>query len=659
MFQSIELILILLVSSVAAVAVFRYLRISSTIAYFFVGLLLGPFAFGLLPNTESVKHFVEFGIVFLMFTIGLEFSLPKLNSMRKIIFGLGAIQVVTTILTTMAISRLFNLNFGSAFIIGSAFSLSSTAIVLKILVERIDLNSRHGKLATGILLFQDLAVIPILILIPAISSDSYDLYTISGLIFIKVLILFTILFWLGKPILNFWFGIVAKQKSRELFVLNVLMITLIFSYLTNLTGLSYALGAFIAGMLISETRYRYQVESDIASFRDILLGLFFISIGMMLNISIFIDYLFIIIAIFTLYTFFKVILISVLTKIYSYEWGVGLRVGIILGQAGEFSFVVLSLGNDQGLLTGDLFQIILSTCLLSMLVSPFLIPLNGKIARFLSKNYLRNSQKVVANIEDTGKVLNDHVILCGFGRSGQYLARFLKEESVSFIAIDMDLNRVNDAASAGELVMYGDASRRVVLKAAGIAKAKAVVITYADDRASSKVLHVIRDDYPDLPVIVRTADDSTIVQLQNDGASEVIPEVLEGSLMLASQTLLILGIPLKRIIRRIREFREERYKMFRGYFKGSTDIDDDINSNQQLELHSEEISHNSFILGHKLSELQIGDIDVEVQYLRRPNMLENIDPRPDIVLGVGDIIVILGTQPNISKFHKYAFAGSK
>ena len=659
MFQSIELILILLVSSVAAVAVFRYLRISSTIAYFFVGLLLGPFAFGLLPNTESVKHFVEFGIVFLMFTIGLEFSLPKLNSMRKIIFGLGAIQVVTTILTTMAISRLFNLNFGSAFIIGSAFSLSSTAIVLKILVERIDLNSRHGKLATGILLFQDLAVIPILILIPAISSDSYDLYTISGLIFIKVLILFTILFWLGKPILNFWFGIVAKQKSRELFVLNVLMITLIFSYLTNLTGLSYALGAFIAGMLISETRYRYQVESDIASFRDILLGLFFISIGMMLNISIFIDYLFIIIAIFILYTFFKVILISVITKIYSYEWGVGLRVGIILGQAGEFSFVVLSLGNDQGLLTGDLFQIILSTCLLSMLVSPFLIPLNGKIARFLSKNYLRNSQKVVANIEDTGKVLNDHVILCGFGRSGQYLARFLKEESVLFIAIDMDLNRVNDAASAGELVMYGDASRRVVLKAAGIAKAKAVVITYADDRASSKVLHVIRDDYPDLPVIVRTADDSTIVQLQNDGASEVIPEVLEGSLMLASQTLLILGIPLKRIIRRIREFREERYKMFRGYFKGSTDIDDDINSNQQLELHSEEISHNSFILGHKLSELQIGDIDVEVQYLRRPNMLENIDPRPDIVLGVGDIIVILGTQPNISKFHKYAFAGSK
>jgi len=659
MFQSIELILILLVSSVAAVAVFRYLRISSTIAYFFVGLLLGPFAFGLLPNTESVKHFVEFGIVFLMFTIGLEFSLPKLNSMRKIIFGLGAIQVVTTILTTMAISRLFNLNFGSAFIIGSAFSLSSTAIVLKILVERIDLNSRHGKLATGILLFQDLAVIPILILIPAISSDSYDLYTISGLIFIKVLILFTILFWLGKPILNFWFGIVAKQKSRELFVLNVLMITLIFSYLTNLTGLSYALGAFIAGMLISETRYRYQVESDIASFRDILLGLFFISIGMMLNISIFIDYLFIIIAIFTLYTFFKVILISVLTKIYSYEWGVGLRVGIILGQAGEFSFVVLSLGNDQGLLTGDLFQIILSTCLLSMLVSPFLIPLNGKIARFLSKNYLRNSQKVVANIEDTGKVLNDHVILCGFGRSGQYLARFLKEESVLFIAIDMDLNRVNDAASAGELVMYGDASRRVVLKAAGIAKAKAIVITYADDRASSKVLHVIRDDYPDLPVIVRTADDSTIVQLQNDGASEVIPEVLEGSLMLASQTLLILGVPLKRIIRRIREFREERYKMFRGYFKGSTDIDDDFNSNQQLELHSEEISHNSFILGHKFSELQIGDFDVEVQYLRRPNMLENIDPRPDIVLGVGDIIVILGTQPNISKFHKYAFAGSK
>lgn len=659
MFQSIELILILLVSSVAAVAFFRFLGISSTIAYFFVGLLLGPFSLGALPDANSVKHFVEFGIVFLMFTIGLEFSLPKLNSMRKIIFGLGAIQVITTILTTVAIANLFKLGMGPAFIIGSAFSLSSTAIVLKILVERIDLNSRHGKLSTGILLFQDLAVIPILILIPAIGSDSYDLYTISGLIIFKVLILFTILFWLGKPILNFWFGIVAKQKSRELFVLNVLMITLIFSYLTNLTGLSYALGAFIAGMLISETRYRYQVESDIASFRDILLGLFFISIGMMLNISVFVDYLFIIILIFILYTFFKVFLISGLTRLYGYEWGVGLRVGIILGQAGEFSFVVLSLGNDQGILTGNLFQIILSTCLLSMLLSPFLIPLNGKIARFLSRSYLRNSQKAVANIEETGKSLSDHVILCGFGRSGQYLARFLKEESTSFIAIDMDLNRVNDAASAGELVMYGDASRRVVLRAAGIEKAKAVVITYADDRASSKVLHVIRDDYPDLPVIVRTADDSSIVQLQNDGASEVIPEVLEGSLMLASQTLLILGVPLKRIIRRIREFREERYKMFRGFFKGSTDIDDDINSNQQLELHSEEIIDNSFILGHQISDLQIVDFGIEIQYLRRPNMLENIDPRPDIVLGAGDILVVLGTQANISRFHKFASLGAK
>lgn len=659
MFQSIELILILLISSVAAVAAFRYFRISSTIAYFFVGLSLGPYAFGVLPDSESVKHFVEFGIVFLMFTIGLEFSLPKLNSMRRIIFGLGAIQVVTTILTIIFISQFFALSLGAAFIIGSAFSLSSTAIVLKILVERIDLNSRHGKLSTGVLLFQDLAVIPILILIPAIGSDTYDFYTISGLILVKVLILFSILFWIGKPIMNFWFGIVAKQKSRELFVLNVLMVTLIFSYLTNQTGLSYALGAFIAGMLISETRYRYQVESDIASFRDILLGLFFISVGMMLNIPVFVDYFFIIFFIFILYTIFKIILISSLTRAYGYEWGVGLRVGIILGQAGEFSFVVLALGRDQGLLTGDLFQIILSTCLMSMLLSPFLIPLNGKIARFLSKNYLRNSQKVIEKIEDRGKSLSNHVILCGFGRSGQYLARFLKEESASFIAIDMDLNRVNDAANAGELVMYGDASRRVVLKAAGIEKAKAIVITYADDRASSKVLHVIREDYPDLPVIVRTADDSTILQLQNEGASEVIPEVLEGSLMLASQTLLILGIPLKRIIKRIRVFREERYKMFRGYFKGSTDIDDDLNSNQQLELHSEEITSNSYFLGLSLNEIKLEDFDLEIQYLRRPNMLENIEPRPDIVLDVGDILVVLGTQEGFNKLHKFSMIGNK
>ena len=658
MLESVELIIILLlVCSVVFLTVFKYFKLSATIAYFAVGILLGPSGAGILYDSDSIRHFVEFGIVFLMFSIGLEFSLPKLNSMRGILFGLGGAQVFITLATTFFVSRLFGLDLAMAFVIGSALTMSSTAIVSKILIERIDLNSRHGRLSIGILLFQDIAVIPILILLPALSAPAIDINTLFIPIILKIAVLLSILFWLGKPIINFWFGLVAQQKSRELFVLNVLMVTMFFAYLTHLAGLSYALGAFLAGMLISETRYRYQVESDISSFRDILLGLFFISVGMMLNLNIFIEYLWIIITIFIGYSLFKATLIAMLTKAFKYEFGVGIRTGIILGQAGEFSFVILALAKEQNIIGGDILQIILSVCLLSMICAPFLIPYNGRIARFLSKSYIKNSQKNIDKINDIGHNLSDHVILCGYGRSGQFLGRFLKEEHIPFIAIDMDLNRVNDASNAGELVMYGDASRRVVLNAAGIKNCKAVIITYADDRASSKVLTVVRETYTDLPVIVRTADESSIALLQKEGATEVVPEVLEGSLMLGSHALMVLGIPLGRIVKKIRSFRSERYAMFRGYFKGSTDISDDFSGQEQLELHSIEVKRNPLLMGSKLENIRFEDFNIQIQYLRRPNMLENIDPRPDIILDDGDILVILGLQQNINHFEKYISSG--
>ncbi len=657
MFESIQLIILLLVSSVLMVALFRYLRLPPMIAYFVVGLILGPFALGILPDSESSRHFVEFGIVFLMFTIGLEFSLPKLNSMRHILFGLGGSQVIITLATTMVFSTLLGLDLAAAFIIGSALTMSSTAIVSKILMERIDLNSRHGQLSIGILLFQDIAVILILILIPVFNSQVIDLYSLLWISLFKIIVLLFILFRVGQPVMNFWFGIVAKQKSRELFVLNVLMITLIFAYVTKLTGLSYALGAFLAGMLISETRYRYQVESDIASFRDILLGLFFISIGMMLNIEVFIKYYPVIFLLFFGYTIFKMILITYLAKLFKYELGVGIRSGVILGQAGEFSLVILALGQEQNLISGDILQIMLSVCLLSMLFASFIIPFNGRIARYLSKDYLRNSEKLVNKIEASSENFSEHVIICGYGRSGQYLGRFLKEENISFIAIDMDLNRVNDAANAGEKVMYGDASRRVVLRAAGIERAKALVVAYADDRSSTKVLNVIRETYPDLPVVVRTRDESSIQQLQDSGATDVVPEVLEGSLMLASHALVLLDVPLTRVIKKIRAFRNERYKIFRGYFMGASEASDDLQGQDQLQLHSIEIKNNFYLFNKQINKIPFGKFNVEIQHLRRLNMLEDIEPRVDIRLSKGDVIVILGLPRDLIEFEKFSITG--
>jgi len=639
------------------VALFRYLRLPPMIAYFVVGLILGPYALGILPDSESSRHFVGFGIVFLMFTIGLEFSLPKLNSMRHILFGLGGAQVAITLATTMVFSTFLGLDLAAAFIIGSALTMSSTAIVSKILMERIDLNSRHGQLSIGILLFQDIAVILILILIPVFNSQVIDLYSLLWISLFKIIVLLFILFRVGRPVMNFWFGIVAKQKSRELFVLNVLMITLIFAYVTKLTGLSYALGAFLAGMLISETRYRYQVESDIASFRDILLGLFFISIGMMLNLDVLIEYYPIIFLIFFVYTIFKATVITFLARLFKYELGVGIRAGVILGQAGEFSFVILALGQEQGLISGDILQIILSVCLLSMLFASLVIPFNGRIARYISKEYLKNSEKLVNKIEASSEDFSDHVIICGYGRGGQYLGRFLKEENISFIAIDMDLNRVNDAANAGEKVMYGDASRRVVLRAAGIERAKALVIAYSDDRSSLKVLNVIREIYPDLPVIVRTRDESSIQQLQDAGATDVVPEVLESSLMLASHALVLLDVPLARVIKKIRAFRNERYKIFRGYFMGSSEASDDMQGQDQLQLHSIEVKNNFYLQNKLINEIPFDRFNIEIQHLRRPNMLEDIEVRLDIKLKDGDVIVILGLPRDLIEFEKFTITG--
>ena len=657
MFESIHLIILLLVSSVLLVALFSYLRLPPMIAYFVVGLVLGPHAFGILPDSESSRHFVEFGIVFLMFTIGLEFSLPKLNSMRNILFGLGSSQVLITISTVILFGVFFGLNLPAAFIIGSALTMSSTAIVSKILMERIDLNSRHGRLSIGILLFQDIAVIFILILIPVFNVQGANLVEIISFSAIKILLLLFIVFKAGQPVMNFWFGIVAKSKSRELFVLNVLMITLIFAYITKLAGLSYALGAFLAGMLISETRYRHQVESDITSFRNILLGLFFISVGMMLNLDILSNNFLLIIILFFCLTLFKIVLITLLTTLFNYELGVGIRTGVILSQAGEFSFVILALGQESGIISGDILQIILSVCLLSMLFAPILIPFNGKIARYIAKGYSKNTETLMKQLEGLGHDFSDHVILCGYGRSGQYLGRFLKEENIKYIAIDIDLNRVNDASNAGENVMYGDASRRIVLKAAGIERAKAVVIAYADDRSTEKVLNVIREAYPELPVVVRTKDESSVEGLKKAGATDVVPEVQEGSLMLASHALVILGIPLSNVIKKIRVFRSERYKMFRGFFAGETDLDQENNLQERFQLHSIEINEYSFVVNKSIKSIPLKEFNIEIQHLRRPNMLENIEPHTDIVLSSGDIIVILGLQVDLNIFEKYVING--
>ena len=643
MFEALPLVLMLLISSVLAVALFRTLRLPAMLAYFLVGMALGPHTFGLLPDTEASREFAEFGIVFLMFSIGLEFSLPQLYAMRKKVLGLGGAQVFITLGVVMGIAKLSGLDWPAAFVIGSALAMSSTAIVSKILAERVDLNSRHGRLSIGVLLFQDIAVVPILVLIPALGVAGANLTDVLGLAFLKAAAMLLFLFTIGKWMINPWFNIVAAQRSRELFVMNVLMITLLLAFATKLAGLSYALGAFIAGMLISETKFRYQVESDISPFRDILLGLFFISVGMLLNLQQIFSNIGLVLLILVTFILFKAAIVTLVIRLMKYETGVAIRAGLILAQAGEFSFVILALGVEQKLISGPALQLILAASLLSMVIAPFLIQYNGRIARRLVRSYSRNSGQVVQDIDDVGKHFHNHVIICGYGRSGQYLGRFLREENIPYVALDIDPSRVLEASAAGENVMFGDAARRVVLEAAGGARAKALVISYADNRAAMKILHIVQENYPQLPVIVRTVDDTNMEALREAGATEVVPEILEGSLMLASHALMLIGVPLNRVVKRIRLFREERYQLFKGYFHGVSDLEDEALEKQQVRLHSVIVSPGSFAIGRRLVDMNLENFDVEVKSVRRPNS-NGMVPTEESLLAEGDVIVLLG-QP--------------
>jgi CPA2 family monovalent cation:H+ antiporter-2 len=647
MFDTLPLILVLLISSVLAVALFRRLRLPAMLAYFLVGMALGPHTFGLLPDTEASREFAEFGIVFLMFSIGLEFSLPQLYAMRKKVLGLGGAQVLMTLAVAMGVAKLAGLDWPAAFVIGSALAMSSTAIVSKILAERVDLNSRHGRLSIGVLLFQDIAVVPVLVLIPALGLAGANLTDVLGMALLKAAAMLLFLFTIGKWLINPWFNVVAGQRSRELFVMNVLMVTLLLAFATKSAGLSYALGAFIAGMLISETKFRYQVESDIAPFRDILLGLFFISVGMLLNLQQIATNLGLVLLILLAFVLLKAAIVSLVIRLMQYEAGVAIRTGLILAQAGEFSFVILALGVEQQLVSGPALQLVLAAALLSMVLAPFMIQYNGRITRKLVSSYSRNSGQIVQDIDDGSKHLHNHVIICGYGRSGQYLGRFLQEESIPFVALDIDPSRVLEAAAAGENVMFGDAARRVVLEAAGAARAKALIISYADNRAAMKILHIVQEKYPQLPVIVRTVDDSNMEALREAGATEVVPEILEGSLMLASHALMLLGVPLHRVVKRIRLFREARYQLFKGYFHGISDAEDESLERQQVRLHSVIISPGSYAIGRRLVDMHLENFEVHIKSIRRPNS-NGMVPSNESPLAEGDVIVLLGQPTGLS-----------
>ena len=622
---SLELTLLYLFAAVLSVIVCRTFKLPPILGYLAVGVVIGPNMLALAKNTQGIQHLAEFGVVFLMFSIGLEFNLPKLRSMRRHVFGLGLLQVVCTMLAATAATLVlmkylpvsWRMSWQAALALSGALAMSSTAILVKLMTERLEMDSEHGKRVMGVLLFQDLAVIPLLVLIPALGASDENLFLALALAGLKAAVLITVLLVGGQRLMRFWLTLVARRKSDELFILNLLLITLGLAWLTELAGLSLALGAFIAGMLISETEFKHQVEADIRPFHDVLLGLFFITIGMMLNWRLVWDRWPLVLLLVVVPVLFKLALVTFLARGLGATTGVSLRTGIYLAQAGEFGFVLLTLAQKNELVPRALLNPILASMVISMLLTPFLVMYSNKIVmKLVSSDWMQQSLQMTG-IARKAMGANKHVIICGYGRCGQNLARLLTAEKIPYIALDLDPDRVHQAATAGDKVVYGDAIRLQALMAAGLARASAVVVTYLDTPSAMKVLANIRSHAPKVPVIVRTVDDHDLEKLQLAGATEVVPEAIEGSLMLASHALALVGVPIRRVIRVVQDQRDARYNLLRGYFHGNDDDTTDEQENARLSTFT--LSQSDHAVSMSFVALAAAFKEVQIISLKRKN----------------------------------------
>lgn len=637
-----------LLVAVIVVTVCRSLKIPSLLGYLLVGFLVSPDMLNLIHDSKENTMLGEIGIVFLMFTIGLEFSLPRLKAMRKLVFGVGVAQVVLTLLAVMIPISLLTGSPMGGFAVGAVLTMSSTAIVSKLLTERMELAQPHGQIAIGVLLFQDIAVVPLLILLPALSSHSETLLLDLGIAAIKIVIVLVILLVIGQRVMRPWFHLVARQRSSELFMINVLLVTLGIACLTELSGLSMALGAFVAGMLISETEYRYQVEEDIRPFRDILLGFFFVTVGLKIEPTVLINFPGQVLMFLLLLIPGKLLIVYAIARFFGHKTRNALHGALVLAQGGEFGFVLLTLADQLHIVTLQMEQAIIAALLLSMLIAPFIIQHADKIiSRFIRKDWVEEAAGLhQILVESMSK--DEHVMICGYGQSGQALARILEKQEIPFFSLDLDPEKVQAASIAGDPIVYGDATRKEVLIAAGLPRAKAVVVTFSALHAVHSIMSIIRSERADLPIILRMEDETEVKHLKESGAYEVIVDVVEGSLMLATQALQAVGASHYQIMECVRDARIERYDLFRGFFRGLSDEADTFDEQLEPRLFSIPLPDGANGIDHTLDEMDLEKLGVKIKAIRRNN-IRHTGFEGDWQLQAGDVLILLGLPDQLAR----------
>ncbi len=520
--------LLLLGTAVVVVVVFQRLSIPSSLAYLLAGVVLGPHTAGPVIDPAPLRMLAEFGIVFLLFTTGLNFSLPQIYSLRHLVLGLGTAQVLLTTLVIGFIAWLAGLPAVAAVIVGAVFAQSSTTVIVKQLTEQGEENSRHGRLGTAMSVFQDVTAVPFVVIIPVLGTalGAAALAGALGLTLAKAAAALLLVFFGGRWLLRPLFHLVSAQRSAELFTLTVLLVSLVAAWITRSLDMSMAFGAFLAGMVLGETEFRHQVESVIRPFRDVLIGLFFVGIGMLieparlpalwhwalLGAAVLLSA--------------KALLVAWIVRRAGLDALMAWRTGLVLAVGGEFGFVLLAIALGDGSIAPTTGQVVLASVLFSMIAAPFLIRYNHALASRLAASAPPPDAPPRSDAR-AAEGFHDHVVICGFGRIGQGVAHFLDEERIPFVALDLDPARVREAHLAGEPVYYGDSAEGDILDAVGVERARLVVVSHEDLAAALKVLHHVRRRRPELPVMVRTRDESHVDELRAAGATEVVPETLE------------------------------------------------------------------------------------------------------------------------------------
>lgn len=655
-------ILILLSCSVIFVVICRRFHLPAIIGYLSVGMIVGPGGFGWLPTIEDMNHLAEFGIVFLMFTLGLEFSIPRLIATKRILLGLGGLQVISCTIIGSCLAWLFGLNAVQSLIVGGGLALSSTAVVVKQLTEQKKQHTAYGSMAINILLFQDLAAVGFLILIPAVSgSDSNPIHITFLLTIIKGFFAFVSMTLLSMWVLRPLFHEVAKARSTELFMMATLLVALSAAGVTYYLGLSMALGAFLAGLMLGETEFRHQIELDIRPFRDVLLGLFFVVIGANLDLSLLPEIIDKVLLLLIAILFGKMVVIAGIVKTFSkLSIQSSLRTGLILAHGGEFTFVILTEAIDNDILSDGKRPILFSAVVLSLMCAPLLIRYSDQIINLFSKRSKEDMDLKEFNhnqLSEHAAELENHVIMCGYGRVGQILGRFLDQENIPWIALDTDPIRLSKSSMAGEHAFFGDATYPNTLLSAGLSRARMVVITFSDETDSLQVVKHVREMRLDVPLFVRTQDDSNLKGFQDAGATEVVPETLESSLMLASHLLLTLGVPTKKIVDKIRTIHADRYEILRGMYRGEDDlimIEDEQESRRSL--HSIFVPEGATAINQPLASIVPDDEEFYIKSLTRDT--ERIaDPALNTTIQFGDVIVIFATPEETASIEEHILNG--